>query len=282
MPKFYPPGADTSADFGRHEMAASVATSGVAAPRVPRAFKVSRGIKSASVHPRRTAPPSTRVRAFEDQTAPTTAELPPTDAIAKDGVEGYVAVLEAAYGDESLGNAVRDRMADDRQFSIGIRGAMQDPKYAERLKAAIDSSPYMQAAVAEATRRRQESDAVQAVMGDDSVQGQLAQMSSNPELLRQTQEQSETLLRKVAVELADGVREYREEFEPDADDLIAKFGEIAEKGYESFVRIAMADVKVKNAVINALLDEMEEAQGTSARDGARDEDGDGLIRETDE
>ena len=143
MPKFYPPGAATSADFGRHEMAASVATSGVAAPRAPRAFKVSRGIKSASVHPRRTAPPSTRVRAFEDQTAPTTAELPPTDAIAKDGVEGYVAVLEAAYGDESLGNAVRDRMADDRQFSIGIRGAMQDPKYAERLKAAIDSSPYI-------------------------------------------------------------------------------------------------------------------------------------------
>lgn len=261
-------------------MAASVATSGVAAPRALRAFNVSRGIKSAAVHPRfRPGPSSTRVRAFEDQTAPTTAALPPTDAIAKDGVEGYVAVLEAAYGDESLGNAVRDRMADDRQFSIGIRGAMQDPKYAERLKAAIDSSPYMQAAVAEATRRRQESDAVQAVMGDDSVQGQLAQMSSNPELLRQTQEQSETLLRKVAGELAGGVREYREEFEPDADDLIAKFGEISEKGYESFVRIAMADVKVKNAVINALLDEMEEAQGMDKSSG---EDGDGLIRETDE
>ena len=261
-------------------MAASVATSGVAAPRALRAFNVSRGIKSAAVHPRFRPGPSstTRVSAFEDQTAPTTAELPPTDAIAKDGVEGYVAVLEAAYGDESLGNAVRDRMADDRQFSIGIRGAMQDPKYAERLKAAIDSSPYMQAAVAEATRRRQESDAVQAVMGDDSVQGQLAQMSSNPELLRQTQEQSETLLRKVAGELAGGVREYREEFEPDADDLIAKFGEISEKGYESFVRIAMADVKVKNAVINALLDEMEEAQGT----GKSGEDGDGLIRETDQ
>jgi len=261
-------------------MAASVATSGVAAPRALRAFNVSRGIRSASVHPRRTGPSSTtRVSAFEDQTAPTTAELPPTDAIAKDGVEGYVAVLEAAYGDESLGNAVRDRMADDRQFSIGIRGAMQDPKYAERLKAAIDSSPYMQAAVAEATRRRQESDAVQAVMGDDSVQGQLAQMSSNPELLRQTQEQSETLLRKVAGELAGGVREYREEFEPDADDLIAKFGEISEKGYESFVRIAMADVKVKNAVINALLDEMEEAQGTGKSGDAA---GDGLIRETDQ
>ena len=41
----------------------------------------------------------------------------------------------------------------------------------------------------------------------------------------------------------------------------------------------MADVKVKNAVINALLDEMEEAQGMDKSSG---EDGDGLIRETDE
>ena len=71
--------------------------------------------------------------------------------------------------------------------------------------------------------------------------------------------------------------EFREEFEPDADDLIQKFGEIAEKGYESFVRIAMADAKVKNAVINALLDEMEEAQGVNGENG----DGSaGLIRET--
>ena len=61
------------------------------------------------------------------------------------------------------------------------------------------------------------------------------------------------------------MREYGEEFEPDADDLIAKFGEISEKGYGSFVRIAMADVKVKNAVINALLDEMEAAQGDASR-----------------
>jgi hypothetical protein len=28
----------------------------------------------------------------------------------------------------------------------------------------------------------------------------------------------------------DGVKEYREEYEPDADNLIAKFGEIAEAG----------------------------------------------------
>jgi hypothetical protein len=206
--------------------------------------------------------------------------LPPTVAIAEDGVEGYVAVLEAAYSDESLGNAVRDRMADDRQFSIGIKQAMQDPNYTERLKTAIDGSPYMQAAVNEATKRRQQTDAVQAVMGDDSVQGQLAQMSANPELLRQTQDQSETLLKKVASELVDGVVEFREEFEPDADDLIQKFGEIAEKGYESFVRIAMADAKVKNAVINALLDEMEEAQGVNGGGPRDDGDGAGLIRET--
>ena len=54
--------------------------------------------------------------------------LPETSEIAEQGVEGYVAALEQAYGDEALGNEVRDRMADDRQFSIGIRQAMTDPK----------------------------------------------------------------------------------------------------------------------------------------------------------
>ena len=267
-------------------MAASTAALGLAAPRASLArithARVTRRATSAraSVHPAARGAHSVR-RAFEDQDAPTSpATLPPTVAIAEDGVEGYVAVLEAAYGDESLGNAVRDRMADDRQFSIGIKQAMQDPNYTERLKTAIDGSPYMQAAVNEATKRRQQTDAVQAVMGDDSVQGQLAQMSANPELLRQTQDQSETLLKKVASELVDGVVEFREEFEPDADDLIQKFGEIAEKGYESFVRIAMADAKVKNAVINALLDEMEEAQGVNGGGPGDDDGGAGLIRET--
>ena len=49
----------------------------------------------------------------------------------------------------------------DRLFSIGIRGAMQDQKYAARLRAAIDSSPYMQAAVSEEQRRRAEGRALQ-------------------------------------------------------------------------------------------------------------------------
>jgi hypothetical protein len=40
----------------------------------------------------------------------------------------------------------------------------------------------------------------------------------------------------------------------------------------------MADAKVKNAVINALLDEMEEAQGVNG--GGGDDGGAGLIRET--
>lgn len=60
-------------------------------------------------------------------------------------------------------------------------------------------------------------------MGDDSIQGQLAEMSNNPEMLRQTQDQSEDLLKKVAGELVEGVKAYRDEFEPNADDLIAKF-----------------------------------------------------------
>ena len=193
------------------------------------------------------------------------ASLPDTAAIAVDGVEGYVRVLEQAYGDEALGNEVRDRMAEDRQFSIGIRGAMTDAAYTERLRAAIDASPYMQAAAQEATRRRADGDAVQAVMGDDSIQGQIAEMTANPEVLRQTQEQSEELLKRVCGELVEGVKEYREDFKPDADDLIKKFSDIQSNGYEAFVKYSLSDVKVKNAVINALYDEMEQAQKDAAR-----------------
>jgi gas vesicle protein len=192
------------------------------------------------------------------------ASLPATAEIAVDGVEGYVRVLEQAYGDEALGNEVRDRMAEDRQFSIGIRGAMTDAAYTERLRAAIDASPYMQAAAQEATRRRADGDAVQAVMGDDSIQGQIAEMTANPEVLRQTQERSEELLKRVCGELVEGVKEYREDFEPDADDLIKKFSDIQSNGYEAFVKYSLSDVKVKNAVINALYDEMEQAQDAAA------------------
>ena len=42
----------------------------------------------------------------------------------------------------------------------------------------------------------------------------------------------------------------------------------------------MADAKVKNAVINALLDEMEEAQGVNGGGPGGDDGGAGLIRET--
>ena len=99
----------------------------------------------------------------------------------------------------------------------------------------------------------------------NTIRDQIEAMSSNPEVLRQTQEQSEGLLKKVAAELVDGVKEYREEFEPDADDLIQKFSDIAERGYEAFIKYSMNDVKVKNAIINALYDEMEEAQANAAK-----------------
>ena len=209
-----------------------------------------------------TAPRRRRRRA---PLAPPRAALPETSDIAADGVEGYVRVLELAYGDESLGNEVRDRMGEDRQFSIGIRQAMTDPAHTERLRAAIDASPYMKAAAEEATRRRTGSDAVQQVMDDGNVRGMIQAMSDDPEALANAQEKSEELLKKVCVDLVEGVREYREDFEPDADDLIAKFQDIAERGYEAFVKISMEDVKVKNAVINALMDEMEEAQEKAAR-----------------
>jgi hypothetical protein len=228
-------------------------------PAVPRRAAPARARPSSC----RGVPPSSR---FSRRSLATRrASLPDTAAIAEDGVEGYVRILELAYGDEALGNEVRDRMGEDRQFSIGIRQAMTDANYTDRLRAAIDASPYMQAAAKEAVRRRADGDAVQAVMGDDTIRDQIEAMSSNPEVLRQTQEQSEGLLKKVAAELVDGVEEYREEFEPDADDLIKKFSDIAERGYEAFIKYSMNDVKVKNAIINALYDEMEEAQADAAK-----------------
>ena len=68
----------------------------------------------------------------------------------------------------------------------------------------------------------------------------------------------------MAGELVDGVKAYREEFEPNADDLIAKFTEISNEGYAAFVKHSMSDVNVKNAVINALYDELEDAQKNAA------------------
>jgi hypothetical protein len=47
-----------------------------------------------------------------------------------------------------------------------------------------------------------------------------------------------------------GVKEYRDDFEPNADDLITKFTEISEVGYDAFIKYAVSDVNVKNAVIN--------------------------------
>ena len=75
----------------------------------------------------------------------------------------------------------------------------------------------------------------------------------------------EALLKRVCGELVEGVREYREDFEPDADALIEKFADIQNNGYEAFVKYSLSDVKVKNAVINALYDEMEQAQEDAAR-----------------
>ena len=119
------------------------------------------------------------------------SSLPPTATIAAQGVEGYVSVLERAYADEALGNEVRDRMQTDRLFSIGIKQCMNDATHADRLRAAIDASPYMKAAAEEEQRRRAEVDAVQSIANDEGVQARLADMAqNNPELLRQTQARS--------------------------------------------------------------------------------------------
>ena len=55
---------------------------------------------------------------------------------------------------------------------------------------------------------------------------------------------------KSANPYVEGVKEYRDDFEPNADDLITKFTEIAEVGYDAFIKYAVSDVNVKNAVIN--------------------------------
>ena len=115
-------------------------------------------------------------------------------------------ILELAYGDEALGNEVRDRMGEIAG-SPGIGRAMTDTNYRPPPRG-DRREPYMQAAAKEAVRRA-DGDAVQAVMGDDTIRDQIEAMSSNPEVLRQTQEQSEGLLKKVAAELVDGVKEYR-------------------------------------------------------------------------
>ena len=41
--------------------------------------------------------------------------------------------------------------------------------------------------------------------------------------------------------------------------------QIQSNGYEAFVKYSLSDVKVKNAVINALYDEMEQAQEDAAK-----------------
>lgn len=47
--------------------------------------------------------------------------------------------------------------------------------------------------------------------------------------------------------------------------------EISEAGYDAFVKYSMDDVNVKNAVINALYDEMEEAQRRAVEGGEKGE-----------
>ena len=160
-------------------------------------------------------------------------------------------------------------------FVISFPKALQDGQQSDAAGPSALASPRARAGTGseDLTRARAgtrysgelaDGDAVQAVMGDDSIQGQIAEMTANPEVLRQTQEQSEELLKRVCGELVEGVKEYRSDFEPDADDLIKKFSDIQSNGYEAFVKYSLSDVKVKNAVINALYDEMEQAQDAAA------------------
>lgn len=92
------------------------------------------------------------------------------------------------------------------------------------------------------------------------VLNQLETLQGDPRKISMMMTQSEGKLKQVCEDLVLGVQEYRSEFEPDADDLIEKFGTIARDGYKAFLKIALDDKRVQNAIINALMDAMEEEQ----------------------
>eukprot|EP00976_Prorocentrum_cordatum_P103142 1193340-Prorocentrum_minimum.AAC.6 len=181
------------------------------------------------------------------------------------GNEEYIKILEAAYADESLVAELQERMKTDKTFSMQIKVAMQQDAYRERLKAAIDASPYMSKVIESSPQAKQMQDQIEnspllQPLQDESVLSQLETLQDDPNKMMMMMKQSEVKLKKAAADNAAGVKEWYDDFQPDSDELISKFEEIADKGYQSFMKIAVADKRVQNAIINTLMDEMEEEQ----------------------
>uniref|UniRef100_A0A7S0RW90 Uncharacterized protein n=1 Tax=Pyramimonas obovata TaxID=1411642 RepID=A0A7S0RW90_9CHLO len=187
------------------------------------------------------------------------------------GNEEYVQILEAAYADESLVEELQERMRTDKTFSMQIKVAMQQDEYRERLQTAIEASPYMKKVIESSPQAKQMQEQIEnspllQPLQDETVLSQLETLQDDPKKMMMMMKQSEVKVKKVAADLVLGVKEYYDDFQPDADELIEKFEEIAEKGYQSFMRIAVADKRVQNAIINALMDEMEEEQKNRAEE----------------
>jgi hypothetical protein len=181
------------------------------------------------------------------------------------GNEEYVEILEAAYADQELANELQERMRTDRLFSMQMKVAMQQDDYRDRITAAIEASPFLKAAIDTSPQVKGFQDHIDSSpllkpLQDEKVMSQLETLQSDPRKMAMMMKQSEGKLKEAAGDLVLGVKEYYEDFQPDADELLAKFQEIAKKGYPAFMKIAVADIRVQNAIINALMDDMEEEQ----------------------
>mmetsp|Transcript_28632 Transcript_28632/g.54794 ORF Transcript_28632/g.54794 Transcript_28632/m.54794 type:complete len:273 (+) Transcript_28632:70-888(+) len=179
--------------------------------------------------------------------------------------EVYIEMLEKAYANPDEAVILQDRMKEDRAFSIRMKSAMANDLYKERLTAAIQNSSHMQKAIENSpVMKKLQEDVDNNVLlkpfQDEKVLNQLETLQGDPRKISMMMTQSEGKLKQVCEDLVLGVQEYRSEFEPDADDLIEKFGTIARDGYKAFLKIALDDKRVQNAIINALMDAMEEEQ----------------------
>ncbi|KAK3276413.1 hypothetical protein CYMTET_15509 [Cymbomonas tetramitiformis] len=180
-----------------------------------------------------------------------------------DSDEDLIKILEEAYADEALVQDLYDRMQADKDFSSRMKAAMSNPQYKERLTAAIEASGYMQKAIADSPEMQklkdaEENNALLQPFQDEKVVAQIESLKDDPKKAAMMMAQSEDKLKAVAGDLVLGVQEYRDDFEPDADDLIDKFRTIELNGYKAFLDIAMKDKRVQNAVVNGLMDAMEE------------------------
>lgn len=168
--------------------------------------------------------------------------------------------LERAYADEAAGKELLERMRADEAFAGTIKAALADPDNAARLRAAVDASPYMDKAVAEAQSRVDPAVAVTAdLLKNTGVRDQLSELQKDPERLEAATERAEEVLREVAAELVAGVKEYWDDFGDDAEVLLGAFERVAEGGVQAYV-VEARDRRVANAITNALLDRAEEEE----------------------